>query len=161
MHGDNMTLVCDPSKYLLRLAKTSPPSCYETHVWSNKSEPHTHRSRTAKNGNRSCWRRLIMVGGNAVGICGGAAPIKIMASGVRIHTQGGAVLVTMGLGVLPEGAWMGVGFAAGLHRARVLLVGGVCVHVLLAVGAVGETTLAALVFTLKGLLSWKTSRCCW
>jgi hypothetical protein len=56
--------------------------------------------------------------------------------------------------VLAQWARMRVGLVAAVDAAVVGLVGGVHVHVLFAVGAVGEPAVAALEFALKRLLAF-------
>ena len=59
----------------------------------------------------------------------------------------------MDLQVLPQRGGVGVGLVAAPHTARVWLICGVDVHVLLAVAGVGETSVTALNLALKRLLT--------
>ena len=59
------------------------------------------------------------------------------------------------LQVLPQGGWVGVRLVASSNSARVRLVRGVHVHVLLSVARVGKPAVTALDLALKRFFAWK------
>ena len=69
-----------------------------------------------------------------------------------VHCQ---CILAVDLQVLSQRGRVGVGLVAPPHPARVRLVCGVDVHVLLPVAGVGEASVAALNFALKRFLTWK------
>ena len=61
----------------------------------------------------------------------------------------------MDLQVLPQGGGVGVRLVAASNSARVRLVRGVHVHVLLSVARVGKPAVTALDLALKRFFAWK------
>lgn len=91
---------------------------------------------------------------------GRRAAVAVVARARRAAVGGGgrgrlAGAATVDLHVFPEGGGVGVALVAPPHLAVVGLVRGVDVRVFLAVGAVGEPSVAAVVFAFEGFFSWK------
>ena len=61
----------------------------------------------------------------------------------------------MSFEVLPQGGWVGVSLVAPSNSARVRLVRGVHVHVLLSVARVGKPAVTTLDLALKRFFAWK------